>query len=137
MSAHFSTFTQCQIPVSYTHLRPHCVRWYFDTAAGSRVFRFVLKNTLIRKVQRRTLNVNNGLLKVYILSLIHISFCRIGQLLGYICQRPDKEIRQGPDVLWCTASKKYILIECKTEVLLARKSISKSEACLLYTSRCV
>lgn len=56
------------------------------------------------------------------------AFCRIGQLLGYICQRPDKEIRQGPDVLWCTASKKYILIECKTEVLLARKSISKSEA---------
>jgi hypothetical protein len=45
-----------------------------------------------------------------------------------MCQRPDKEIRRGPDVLWCTASNKYILIECKTEVLLDRKSISKSEA---------
>ena len=56
------------------------------------------------------------------------AFYRIGQLLGYVCQRPDKEIRQGPDVLWCTASDKYILIECKTEVLLDRKSISKSEA---------
>ena len=56
------------------------------------------------------------------------AFYRIGQLLGYECQRPDKEIRQGPDVLWCTASNKYILIECKTEVLADRKCISKSEA---------
>ena len=32
------------------------------------------------------------------------AFYRIGQLLGYMCQRPDKEIRRGPDVLWCTAS---------------------------------
>lgn len=56
------------------------------------------------------------------------AFYRIGQLLGYVCQRPDKEIRHGPDILWCTASNKYILIECKTEVLLDRKSISKSEA---------
>mgnify|MGYP003159605994 FL=1 len=56
------------------------------------------------------------------------AFYRVGQLLGYMCQRPDKEIRRGPDVLWCTAGNKYILIECKTEVLLDRKSISKSEA---------
>lgn len=56
------------------------------------------------------------------------AFYRIGQLLGYMCQRPDKEIRQGPDVLWCTACDKYILIECKTEVQLDRKHISKSEA---------
>lgn len=56
------------------------------------------------------------------------AFYKIGQLLGYVCQRPDKEIRQGPDVLWCTASNKYILIECKTEVLPDRKFINKSEA---------
>ncbi len=56
------------------------------------------------------------------------AFYRIGQLLGYMCQRPDKEIRKGPDVLWCVAHNKYVLIECKTEVSFGRKFISKSEA---------
>ena len=56
------------------------------------------------------------------------AFYRIGKLLGYVSQRPDKEIRKGPDILWCIAENKYILIECKTEVLLTRKSISKTEA---------
>ncbi len=56
------------------------------------------------------------------------AFWRIGQLLGYVSQRPDKEIRKGPDVLWCIAENKYILIECKTAVLPTRKGISKSEA---------
>ena len=53
---------------------------------------------------------------------------RIGQLLGYMSQRPDKEIRKGPDVLWCVSDEKYVLIECKTEVLATRKNISKTEA---------
>lgn len=56
------------------------------------------------------------------------AFFRIGQLLGYVSQRPDKEIRKGPDVLWCIAENKYMLIECKTEVLSTRKGISKTEA---------
>lgn len=56
------------------------------------------------------------------------AFCELGNLLGYISQRPDKSIRKGPDVLWCVANNKYILIECKNEVLTSRKSISKSEA---------
>ena len=25
----------------------------------------------------------------------------VGALLGYVSQRPDKEIRKGPDNLWC------------------------------------
>ena len=56
------------------------------------------------------------------------AFFRIGQLLGYACQRPDKEIRKGPDVLWCVDENKYMIIECKTEVLHTRKAISKTEA---------
>lgn len=56
------------------------------------------------------------------------AFYRIGCLLGYVSQRPDKEIRKGPDVLWCVSSGKYILIECKTEVYETRKEISKTEA---------
>lgn len=56
------------------------------------------------------------------------AFFRIGQLLGYISQRPDKEIRKGPDVLWCVSEGKYVLIECKTEVLQTRTAINKVEA---------
>lgn len=56
------------------------------------------------------------------------AFHKVGQILGYISQRPDKEIRKGPDVLWCVSDSKYMLIECKTEVLPTRKTISKIEA---------
>ena len=56
------------------------------------------------------------------------AFHKVGQILGYISQRPDKEIRKGPDVLWCVSDGKYILIECKTEVLPSRRAITKTEA---------
>lgn len=56
------------------------------------------------------------------------AFYELGKLLGYICQRPDKTIRKGPDVLWCVSNNKFVLIECKSEVLSTRKHISKSEA---------
>lgn len=56
------------------------------------------------------------------------AICNLGKLLGYISQRPDKEIRKGPDNLWCISSNQYVLIECKSEVLQSRKAISKDEA---------
>ncbi len=56
------------------------------------------------------------------------AFYKVGELLGLEVQRPDKQIRKGPDVLWCLSQKNYIVIECKTEVLSSRSYISKSEA---------
>ena len=52
----------------------------------------------------------------------------IGELLGFVSQRPDKEIRKGPDNLWCCSGNHYLLFECKSEVLLTRKEITKHEA---------
>lgn len=52
----------------------------------------------------------------------------IGELLGYISQRPDKEIRKGPDNLWCGTNNQYSFFECKSEVDELRKEISKHEA---------
>lgn len=52
----------------------------------------------------------------------------IGDFLGFVCQRPDKEARVGPDNLWCVSNNQYLLIECKSEVNANRKSISKTEA---------
>jgi hypothetical protein len=52
----------------------------------------------------------------------------IGLILGFESQRPDKEIRKGPDNLWCVELNKYMLFECKNEVSENRKSITKTEA---------
>ena len=52
----------------------------------------------------------------------------IGELLGYVSQRPDKEIRKGPDNLWCGSNNHYLLFECKSEVQETRQEITKYEA---------
>lgn len=52
----------------------------------------------------------------------------VGELLGYISQRPDKEIRKGPDNLWCGINNQYNFFECKSEVEETRGEISKHEA---------
>lgn len=52
----------------------------------------------------------------------------IGDLLGFVSQRPDKEIRKGPDNLWCGSNNHYLLFECKSEVVETRQEINKSEA---------
>lgn len=52
----------------------------------------------------------------------------IGELLGYISQRPDKEIRKGSDNLWCGSNNHYLLFECKSEVSETRQEITKHEA---------
>lgn len=52
----------------------------------------------------------------------------IGELLGCISQRPDKEIRKGPDNLWCGSNNYYLLFECKNEVDETRQEITKYEA---------
>ena len=52
---------------------------------------------------------------------------KVGGLLGYICQRPDKLYRKGPDNLWCVGKNKYIMIECKSQVSETRECIKKEE----------
>ena len=51
----------------------------------------------------------------------------LGKALGFACQRPDKEWKEGPDNLWGVKDGEYLLIECKSEVLETRNEINKSE----------
>lgn len=51
----------------------------------------------------------------------------LGTSLGFACERPDKELKMGPDNLWSLSEDKYILFECKNEVDESRTSINKSE----------
>ncbi len=51
----------------------------------------------------------------------------LGIALGFQCQRPDKEWREGPDNLWALRDNEFLLIECKSEVGLDRNQINKDE----------
>lgn len=56
------------------------------------------------------------------------AFKELGDALGFVTQRPDKDIKKGPDGLWCINNNRYLLIECKNEVDEKRDEISKHEA---------
>lgn len=56
------------------------------------------------------------------------AFKELGDALGFVTQRPDKDIKKGPDVLWCLNNTSYLMIECKNEVDERRDEISKYEA---------
>lgn len=51
----------------------------------------------------------------------------MGVALGFACQRPDKEWREGPDNLWALRDAHYLLFECKSEVDSSRDVIYKAE----------
>ncbi|MDF3934281.1 DEAD/DEAH box helicase [Pseudomonas citronellolis] len=51
----------------------------------------------------------------------------LGEALGFVSQRPDKEIKTGPDNLWCLGIDDYLFFECKSEVNEDRKEINKDE----------
>ncbi|HEY5370819.1 MAG TPA: DEAD/DEAH box helicase family protein [Hanamia sp.] len=50
-----------------------------------------------------------------------------GLAIGFACERPDKELKKGPDNLWNVHENKYILFECKNEVNEDRAEIVKGE----------
>lgn len=56
------------------------------------------------------------------------SLCELGNLLGFVSQRPDQTFKVGPDNLWMTPNDSvFFLFECKNEVLLTRDAINKDE----------
>lgn len=52
----------------------------------------------------------------------------LGISIGFVCQRPDKEIKKGPDNIWGGVDGHYFLFECKNEVNENRAEINKTEA---------
>jgi|ERR1035441_1250234 hypothetical protein len=56
-----------------------------------------------------------------------LAFDRLGKALGFDANRPDKELREGPDNLWALKDNLYWLIECKNQVDANRKEINKHE----------
>ena len=56
-----------------------------------------------------------------------LAFDRLGKALGFEANRPDKELREGPDNLWALKDNLYWLVECKNQVDADRKEINKHE----------
>jgi len=69
------------------------------------------------------------------------SFDRLGKSLGFQADRPDKELREGPDNLWALKDDMYWLVECKNQVSAERTEINKDEtgqmnnSCAWFTKR--
>ena len=59
---------------------------------------------------------------------------KLGKALGFESERPDKELKEGPDLLWAVEDGRYILFEAKNQVLSTRQAINKSEAGQVSTS---
>ncbi|MHC2546949.1 helicase C-terminal domain-containing protein [Corynebacterium hesseae] len=62
------------------------------------------------------------------------SFCQLGSLLGFSSSRPDKDFRNGPDVLWRFSDDHVAVIEMKTGTTREDKSNIKAEAGQLSVS---
>jgi len=62
------------------------------------------------------------------------AFNDLGVFLGFICLRPDKELKEGPDNLWKIGKGEYLIAECKNVVDEARAEINKKEAGQMNTS---
>lgn len=58
----------------------------------------------------------------------------LGEALGFASERPDKELKKGPDNLWNLIENQYILFECKNEVKEERSEIIKEETGQMNTS---
>ena len=56
------------------------------------------------------------------------AFNDLAAVIGFQSQRPDKESKRGPDVLWRMADGHYLVIEAKNQVDLDRQDIFKKEA---------
>lgn len=55
------------------------------------------------------------------------AFDELGRGLGFACQRPEKQWKEGPDNLWGIRAGEFLLVECKSEVQLNRAEIYKGE----------
>jgi hypothetical protein len=56
------------------------------------------------------------------------AFNDLGLGLGFVCQRPDKQWKAGPDNLWGLEAGEFLLVEAKNEVKSERAEIYKSES---------
>ncbi|WP_343004615.1 helicase C-terminal domain-containing protein, partial [Lactococcus lactis] len=101
---------------------------YIDQNRLSRVRNFLIKFENYEELQLTTNEILDNLSFGINSNKFEASLQKIGEILGFISQRPDKDIRKGPDNLWCGVDDHYFIFECKNQVSDTREEISKHEA---------
>nr|WP_010890672.1 DEAD/DEAH box helicase family protein [Lactococcus lactis]AAC56040.1 L. lactis predicted coding region ORF00041 [Lactococcus lactis] len=101
---------------------------YIDQNRLSKVRDFLIKFENYEELQLTTNEILDNLSFGVNSNKFEASLQKIGDILGFISQRPDKDIRKGPDNLWCGVDNHYFIFECKNQVSDTREEISKHEA---------
>lgn len=76
------------------------------------------------------LDVANSLDKVFFgisSDLFEEGMKDLGEILGFLSDRPEKKTGDGPDNLWGIHNNKYFIIECKNRVNEEREEVHKKE----------
>jgi hypothetical protein len=84
---------------------------------------FVTADDLLVEIDAMTSNLRFGVAA----DDFEAAFGDLGRALGFVTQRPDKELREGPDNLWALRDDLYWVVECKNQVDANRKEINKHE----------
>lgn len=101
---------------------------YIDQNRIERIKTWISQHKSLEELQLATNGLVDNLIFGVASEKFELAFKELGEALGFTSQRPDKEIKKGPDILWCINNNEYILIECKNEVEDTRVEISKHEA---------
>ena len=83
--------------------------------------KFVDPNALVAEGHRIVENLSFG---VYA-NIFEQSFKELAEVFGFDSQRPEKEIKKGPDVLWQMTDRNFVVIEAKNDNLEQRKNIQE------------
>jgi len=100
----------------------------------SRIFNWIKKHESYSPVILEVNGIMDKLLWTSPSKFFEQGICELGQILGFISGRPEKETGNGSDNLWNIQGKMYWIIECKNQVKSSKKKISKTEAGQLNNS---
>ena len=107
------------------------------TATGTRATRIIewlrkhdSYNSAILEVRKITDQLSPGTQS----DIFEQAIYELGEVLGFVSERPEKKTGKGPDNLWNIQGKLYWIIECKNEVKDSRDFISKAETGQLSNS---
>jgi replicative superfamily II helicase len=109
-------------------------RLKIDRRRTENILSWIKKFETFTDLQIEVLRINSDLSFGKKADLFERALNDFGIALGFACERPDKELKKGPDNLWNIQDNKYILFECKNEVDENRAEIVKSETGQLNNS---
>lgn len=100
---------------------------FLDENRTSKILKWIKTNKNFEELMLSVESVLSNLEFGISADKFELALKELGAMLGFISERPDKEIKKGPDNLWCGLNNEFFLIECKSEVNIERSDINKHE----------